>query len=501
MAGRNEFNMTARELKTIFYRIPTLYKFHENFYKKLNKGLNIGWMFVELFQFFNMYVEYMKDCISTVNTIRNYILDVNLHECLNKIRKSSDFPEEDMIDLLLIPLDRMMEYQNFLEKLYGFSDNSQETNYEFLGKAVRRIGRIAKYIGAHKVGIKNRSEMNKAQQFFGKKNDILLPNRYIVRKGRLNCKVGGGVTARKSTYIFFLFNDALIFTKKKEDPPKVLKLWTCSVVKTSTRKFKILTKGIIKALNFECASEVERDEWFDAVEKTADRAQKSSAQTWSNFATNYDLTEEGLARQGSIYEEYNDVVTPSQSDNEEEKTDEPDHKVQESTPRYKSYRLMEVNTEAEDIVLGNRVQSLETPRCDTDDEWNKAGYPVTISASSSATVHFPDAKTIAGQKDLASDKNSTGMSSILSAHDNGRASNWGSPIVRRSSSGPVHRKSLSSTFLLLSLGDTPKRPLTANKRRHSSTITKAKSSHLSSDQDRKSESKSFRLEEVADDGK
>jgi len=496
MAGQNDFNMTAKEVKTIFNRIPTLYKFHENFYKKLNKGLNIGWMFVELFQFFSMYAEYMKDCISTVNLIRNYILDVNLQECLNKISNSSDFPEEEMIDLILIPLDRMMEYQEFLEKLYGFSDNSHETNYEFLGKAVRRIGRIATYIGAHIVGIKNRSEMNKAQMFFGKKNDILLPNRYIVRKGRLNCKVGGGVRARKSTYIFFLFNDALIFTKKKEDPPKVLKLWTCNVVKASSRKFKILTKGMIKVLNFECASEAERDEWVDAVEKTADRAQKSSAQTWSNFATNYDLTEEGLARQGSVYEDYNYVVTPSQSDNEEEKSDEPDLKVNENTSRYKSYRLLDVSTEAEDIILGNRAQILETPRCDTDDDWNNTGLPVTVSASSSAIPHFHDAKTIAGKKVVNSEKNSPAMYSSLSVLD---TSNSGSPIVRRSSDGHIHRQSLSSTFLLLSLGDTHKSPLTVDKRTLSSPTKKANSSHVSRDEVRKSESKSFRLEDVADD--
>jgi len=495
ISGRNEFNMTVKEIKTIFSRIPTLYKFHYNFYKKLNKGLNIGWMFVELFQFFSMYGEYIKDCIFTVNLIRNYILDVNLHECLNRIRISSNFPEEELVDLILIPLDRMMEYKEFLEKLYDFSDSSHETNYEFLGKAVRRIGRIAKYIEPHKIGIKNRSEMNKAQQFFGKKNDILLPNRYILRKGKLKCKVGGGVTARKNTYLFFLFNDALIFTRKKEDPPKVLKLWTCSVVKTSSRKFKVLTKGVIKVLNFECASEAERDEWFDAVEKAADRAHKSSAQTWSNFASSMDLTEEGLARQGSIFGEYHDVITPSQSDNDEEKSDETDLKLQSSTPRYKSYKLLEVNTEAEDVLLGNKqATNFETPRLDADDDWNKSKLPVNVSASSSPIVHLPDdARTLPGQK---------GIISSLADFDNYcRASDSGSPIVRQSSSDHIHKRSLSSTFLLLSLGDTHKGPLIAEKRRHSSTITKIKSSQSNRDDERKSESKSFRLSDLTDGGK
>jgi len=495
MAGRNEFNVTAREIKTIFKRIPTLYKFHQNFYMKLNKGLNIGWMFVELFQFFSMYVEYMKDCISTVNLIRNYILDVNLHECLNRIRMSSNFPEEELVDLIMIPLDRMMEYQEFLEKLYDFSDNSHETNYEYLGKAVRRIGRIAKHIGAYKVGIKNMSEMNKAQRFFGKKNDILLPNRYILRKGKLICKVGGGVTARKNTYLFFLFNDALIFTTKMEDPPKVLKLWTCSVVKTSSRKFKVLTKGVLKVLNFQCASEAERDEWFDAIEKAADRAHKSSPQTWSNFASSRDLTEEGLARQGSILEEYHHDITPSQSDNEEKKSDDLELKLQDSLPRYKSYKLLEVNAEAEDVLLGNkRLTNLELPRLDADDDMNKSKLPVTVSTSSSAILHSPDdARRLPGQK---------GKISSLADFDNYcRASDSGSPIVRQSSRNHIHKRSFSSTLLLLSLGGTHKGPLAAERRRHSSTITKVKSYQLNRDDDRKSESKSFRLNDLVDDGK
>merc|ERR1719193_2466205 len=145
----------------------------------------------------------------------------------------------------------------------------------------------------------------------------------------MNCRIGG-LASRKNLYMFFLFNDALVFTRKNTEPAKVVKLWTCSVVKTSSRKFKVLNKGVIKVLNLECKSEVERDEWFDAVEGAASRAFKSSVQTWSNFASSRDLNAEGLNNRGSLVEEYQFVITPTQTDDEEEKSDETDLKLQES---------------------------------------------------------------------------------------------------------------------------------------------------------------------------
>jgi len=84
-------------------------------------------------------------------------------------------------------------------------------------------------------------------------------------------------------YMFFLFNDALVWTQKKTEVPKILKLWSCNVVKNSSRKFKLQTKGQFKTLNLECTSEAERDEWYDAVDAAIARSNENDARLWSKF--------------------------------------------------------------------------------------------------------------------------------------------------------------------------------------------------------------------------
>merc|ERR1719420_1497766 len=120
----------------------------------LNRGANIGKLFVKLFSFFKGYVEYMKDCTQTIEKMREYTRDKNLHKQLTKIRASSIRPKDDMVDLLLVPLDRIQDYKEFLDRLYEWT-HQDHPDYITLGKASRRIGRVAKYIEKYKYGISN----------------------------------------------------------------------------------------------------------------------------------------------------------------------------------------------------------------------------------------------------------------------------------------------------------------------------------------------------------
>lgn len=150
----------------------------------------------------------MKECAETINKMRECVRDTNLHNCLERIRDQSKFKGEDLVDLLLIPLQRIFEYKEFLDNIRNLAEKNN-SEYDYLGRACRRIGRIASYISKYKEGLTNRNEMNKIQLFLGTQCAILSPNRRIVRRGKMTRRTTGW-TARNKRYIFFLFTDLLL---------------------------------------------------------------------------------------------------------------------------------------------------------------------------------------------------------------------------------------------------------------------------------------------------
>jgi len=266
------FQMTLEEIDKIFDHIPSLLKFHKDtFYSNLLEGADISKTFLRCFKMFGQYVRYMKECTSTIKLMRQYAADRKLHKVLEQIKEKSTRPKDDMIDLLLFPLDRMSDYRAFLDTMNEWADRVQTGSYELVSRAKRRFGRLAGYIEKYKLGILNRSEMNKVQQFLGGQCDIFVPNRRIVRRGVMIRRTTTW-PARNKRYIFFLFNDVLLWTTKSGELQNVLMLRECEVMETESkhncsRKFKVIATGRKnKILHLECATERQRSEWFGAIE-------------------------------------------------------------------------------------------------------------------------------------------------------------------------------------------------------------------------------------------
>jgi len=289
LADQQRFLMTRKETDDIFKRIPELLKFHQAFYADVKEGGNIGRMFVRLLDFFKGYADYMKECSQTIDKMREYTRDKRLWKCLKEIKRKSTRRKDDIIDLLLVPLDRIIDYKDFLTTLYGWADNSQKTDYEYLGKASRRIGRIAKYIEEYKYSISNRNEMNKVQCFLGKKCDILSPTRRIVRRGMIIRRTTGWMSRNKH-YIFFLFNDVLLWTTRKGELLNVVPLRKCELFESDSKnspakKFKVvvnLHRNKQKILLLECEYKRQRDDWYAALETGIKAAKENVEKAWSN---------------------------------------------------------------------------------------------------------------------------------------------------------------------------------------------------------------------------
>merc|ERR550534_356977 len=215
-----------------------------------------------------------------------YVLDKRLHKCVLDIRGRSNRKQDDVIDMLLCPLNRIVEYNQFLEKIWEFADNTEKVKDGYLARALRKIGKIAKNIERYKFGIFNRNEMNKVQQFLGDQWNILHPMRRVIRRGTMVQQISGWTTKKKN-YIFFLFNDLLVWTTNKGELTHIIQLrnWSLMISDAkhySEKKFKLVSnQDKRKMLLLECSSKWQRDAWFTAVKIAMNAAKELKIDTSS----------------------------------------------------------------------------------------------------------------------------------------------------------------------------------------------------------------------------
>jgi hypothetical protein len=286
MADRKKITISRKELEPIFKRVLQLRLFHKKFYVdlKLRKD-QFGQLFVRHFNSFRDYVEYMKDCNNAIKKMREYIYDKKLRKSLDNVRLISRRPNDDMMDLILSPMDRIKDYKEFLDSLYEWADKKQESDYLYLGKASRRIGRIVSWIEMYKYNIINQNEMNKVQQFLDTQCSIISPSRRIVRRG-LMIRRTTTWPARNKHYVFFLFNDVLLWTTRKGDLQNLVFLRDCEVRPSGSkynraRKFEVVADGqrykYHKLLKLECRDPRQRNEWYDVIKREISLAKDDNA--------------------------------------------------------------------------------------------------------------------------------------------------------------------------------------------------------------------------------
>jgi len=283
LADQGKIKITRKELEPIFQGIPQLVKFHNAFYQDMrNRKANFGQFFVRQFSGFRDYMDYVKDCNFATKKMREYIHDKKLRKCLDNARLTSRRPNDDLMDLLLSPLDRIKTYWEFLDKLREWADKKQESDYLSIEKAARRIGRIVDWIEKYKHNIINRNEMNKVQQFLEKQCTIISPNRRIVRRG-LMIRRTTTWPPRNKHYVFFLFNDVLLWTTKKGELQNLIFLRDSEIRPSTSKtnqelKFEVIADGrqyqYHKHLKLECKEKRQRNVWYKAIEKEINLSRK-----------------------------------------------------------------------------------------------------------------------------------------------------------------------------------------------------------------------------------
>jgi len=237
----------------------------------LKAGEDIGRMFVRLLHFFKKYPEYMKSLTVTIKQLGTYAGDKVFQKCLKQIRRDSKFQPHDLVGLMLIPLDRIVEYKVFLDNLVALA-NATKSRSEYLNKAARRIGRISSYIKKYRSVINNIHEIYRVQIYLAGQVDIFADKRRLIKRGMIIRRTEGW-TARNKQYVFFLFNDILLWTTKKGAFQNVVPLEKCEVLpwearNNSKHKLKLIAReDRVKTLWLECKSQRQRDDWYCTLER------------------------------------------------------------------------------------------------------------------------------------------------------------------------------------------------------------------------------------------
>jgi len=96
-----------------------------------------------------------------------------------------------------------------------------------------------------------------------------------------------GWTARNKRYVFFLFNDMLLWTTRDGSLQNAVQLRNCEIMPSSAKqnpnkKFEVVYRGEKhKTLWLECASVSERNAWYEAVKRAITTAKEISSKAWS----------------------------------------------------------------------------------------------------------------------------------------------------------------------------------------------------------------------------
>jgi len=302
IAEQGKIDMTQSEVEEIFSLVPDLLNFHRStFLVQLSSGADIPTTFLRFFKTFAGYVDYMKNCTLTVQKLQFHCGDKRLYKQMKRLKYSSERQTDDMVDLLLHPLERISEYRDFLTKFENWADPSQEEKYELIRKAARRVNRVCKYIEKYKHGIVNKSEMIKVQIFLNKQCNVFSPERRILRRGMM-IRRNLGWASRRKMYIFFLFNDLFLWTSKSGELQNVVMLHHCEVSELDAknnpaRMLKVVSSGRKrKVLLLECTTEQQRNDWFESMKEAITLAKAAEA-----------LKQERLNQRGEIAANDEDV--------------------------------------------------------------------------------------------------------------------------------------------------------------------------------------------------
>merc|ERR1712137_210511 len=210
------------EVRRVFSNIETILALNKTLWQEMLErmkywGLEVklGDIFLQITEYFKVYIEYVKNYEHALEFLRQRKNDVALATFLETQSKKVKGHERDNLESLLItPVQRIPRYNLLLGEILKYTSPSHP-DYSDLVTANEKMQEIARYVNAKAIEAERLEKVHSIQnQIIGKYDrDLLSPYRRYIYEGGFDRFFSNKNKARK--VYCFLFNDLLVCCKRE----------------------------------------------------------------------------------------------------------------------------------------------------------------------------------------------------------------------------------------------------------------------------------------------
>jgi len=286
---------SEKDVAAIFSSVNTILDVSKGLVAELEARLDkwpsvqlFGDIFIRLAPVMKLYAEYINN-FDNANARLKAILSTPeglafFESCRQKSRSNLDINS-----LLIMPVQRVPRYELLLKELIRFTEESH-VDYKNLVQAQEAIRQINAYINQKKKDTDSRQKLLTIQKEVKGCPTLMVAHRYFLMEGSL--QVSGSNKHETGSFYFFLFNDVLMATRKKERLFHHDELefafsinLTNAIVKrvADTLMFRIVIGGLedinVVIYTFLCQSMAEREKWlkeFTCIQEESSNNKRAS---------------------------------------------------------------------------------------------------------------------------------------------------------------------------------------------------------------------------------
>jgi Myosin head (motor domain)/RhoGEF domain/FYVE zinc finger/Myosin N-terminal SH3-like domain len=212
--------LKSKYTSVLFSNVEQLQAIHDKFLDDLHERMKdwntetcIADLFLEFAHYFKMYTVYVNSHPKGEQLLAKLLKDSRHRRFQEFVEQCKNDPRSRGLDigsLLIGPIQRIPRYRLLLSELRKYTPEAHP-DYTDLGNAVELVESVAKHVNEALRQHENRRFIIRIQESFTGSVTLVAPNRVFVRKGELIrvCR------RQNKLYMFFLFNDILIYASKR----------------------------------------------------------------------------------------------------------------------------------------------------------------------------------------------------------------------------------------------------------------------------------------------
>ncbi|CAI5454261.1 unnamed protein product [Caenorhabditis angaria] len=258
--------VSKKRMRSLFGDIGAICQTNQLLLESL-RSKSVADAFLQLLPYLKLYTSYASQYPTSLKTYAELMSRENFRREIAKIESDSRCQNNNLNALLIMPVQRIPRYILLLEKLMMFSTEPQEMHN--LCKVVGEMRTLSDHMQLCMLTYENGERLLTIQKSFGLDKHVFVPGRTLIKEGMLYKREMSG-SALFQERIFYLFNDVLLYGKKrmrigsKLEPSAMISLRHTQIEHVPVEGTIHLRCGelrlVITADTFECVKE-----WYDTI--------------------------------------------------------------------------------------------------------------------------------------------------------------------------------------------------------------------------------------------